>query len=72
MSIWDNKWLTEWLEGLGKLTLLAKESVTSLFTFKASWKDLLYQIYFVGVKSQSVVLTHWSVHGDGARSADIF
>jgi phospholipid/cholesterol/gamma-HCH transport system permease protein len=56
MSIWDNKWLTEWLEGLGKLTLLAKESVTSLFTFKASWKDLLYQIYFVGVKSQSVVL----------------
>src|SRR3954447_12860772 len=56
MSIWDNKWLTEWLEGLGKLTLLAKESVTSLFTFKVAWRDLLYQVYFIGVKSQSVVL----------------
>src|SRR3954447_3132564 len=56
MSIWDNKWLTEWLEGLGKLTLLAKDSVTSLFTFKVAWRDLLYQVYFIGVKSQSVVL----------------
>jgi phospholipid/cholesterol/gamma-HCH transport system permease protein len=27
-----------------------------MFTLKVAWKDLLYQIYFVGVKSQSVVL----------------
>jgi phospholipid/cholesterol/gamma-HCH transport system permease protein len=46
----------EWVEGLGRLTLLARESVASLFTFKVAWRDLLYQIYFVGVKSQSVVL----------------
>jgi phospholipid/cholesterol/gamma-HCH transport system permease protein len=49
-------WVTEWLEGLGRLTLLAKESVSSVFTFKVAWRDLLYQIYFIGVKSQSVVL----------------
>jgi len=35
---------------------LTKETVISLFTLKVAWRDLLYQIYFVGVKSQSVVL----------------
>ena len=50
------KWIMEWLEGLGALTLLARETAASLFTFKVAWRDLLYQIYFVGVKSQSVVL----------------
>src|SRR5437867_11494489 len=49
-------WITEWLQGLGRLTLLVKESIASLFTFKVAWRDLIYQIYFIGVKSQSVVL----------------
>ena len=49
-------WITEWLEGLGRIALLAKESVRALFTLKVAWRDLLYQIYFTGVKSQSVVL----------------
>ena len=56
MNLWGNKWMAEWLEGLGRITLLAKESVASLLTFKVAWRDLIYQIYFVGVKSQSVVL----------------
>src|SRR5438094_4849715 len=56
MNGWSIKWIVEWLEGLGRLTLLVKESITSLFTFKVTWRDLLYQVYFVGVKSQSVVL----------------
>jgi len=51
-----NKWLTEWIEGMGRFSLLAKETLGSLFTFKVAGRDLLYQIYFVGVKSQSVVL----------------
>lgn len=50
------QWLSDWLEGLGRLTLLTKDAVASLFTFKVAWRDLLYQVYFVGVKSQSVVL----------------
>src|SRR6266704_247976 len=49
-------WIVEWIEGLGRLTLLAKESISSLFTFRIAWRDLYYQIYFIGVKSQSVVL----------------
>jgi phospholipid/cholesterol/gamma-HCH transport system permease protein len=56
MSFWGNKWISEWLEGLGRITLLAKEAVASLLTFKVAWRDLIYQIYFTGVKSQSVVL----------------
>ena len=55
MNSWG-RWIAEWLEGLGQLTLLARDAIVSLFTFKVVWRDLLYQIYFVGVKSQSVVL----------------
>jgi phospholipid/cholesterol/gamma-HCH transport system permease protein len=50
------KWVSEGLEGLGGLALLARDAFVSLFSFKVAWRDLLYQLYFVGVKSQSVVL----------------
>jgi len=55
MRFWG-KLISDWLEGLGRLTLLAREAIVSLCTLKVAWRDLLYQIYFVGVKSQSVVL----------------
>ncbi|MEY2428907.1 MAG: phospholipid/cholesterol/gamma-HCH transport system permease protein [Verrucomicrobiota bacterium] len=48
--------IVDWIEGLGRLSILVKETFASLLTFKVAWRDLLYQIYFVGVKSQSVVL----------------
>lgn len=51
-----SKWIGEWLTGLGRITLLVKETTRSVFTFKVAWSDLLYQMYFIGVKSQSVVL----------------
>jgi len=50
------KWIAEWLEGLGNVTLLARDAFASLFTLRVAWRDLLYQVYFIGVKSQSVVL----------------
>jgi phospholipid/cholesterol/gamma-HCH transport system permease protein len=56
MNLRAKLWIADWLEGLGRLTLLTKESIASLLTFKVAWRDLLYQTYFVGVKSQSVVL----------------
>src|SRR5215813_7616166 len=56
MNARGKSWVNEWIEGLGRLTLLVKESAGSLLTFKVAWKDLIYQIYFIGVKSQSVVL----------------
>src|ERR1039457_3414250 len=49
-------WVGAWLEGLGRITLLTKETLTSLLRGRIDSRDLLYQLYFMGVKSQSVVL----------------
>lgn len=48
--------ISDALEGLGRIALLARDTFASLMTLKVAWKDLVYQIYFVGIKSQSVVL----------------
>jgi phospholipid/cholesterol/gamma-HCH transport system permease protein len=56
MNFLANTWVGEWIEGLGRLALLAKEAVGSLFHLRVAWRDLLFQVYFMGVKSQSVVL----------------
>jgi phospholipid/cholesterol/gamma-HCH transport system permease protein len=56
MKIFANQVLAEWVQGLGQITLLAKESLQSLCMLRVSWRDYLYQLYFIGVKSQSVVL----------------
>ena len=56
MSHWGIKWFNDWIGGLGRLTLLARDAICSLFTFKISPQDVLYQLYFAGVKSQTVVL----------------
>jgi len=41
---------------LGDMTLLFWETVQSLFKRRLNSGDLLYQLYFIGLKSQSVVL----------------
>jgi phospholipid/cholesterol/gamma-HCH transport system permease protein len=56
MISYGKRRINEWLEGLGQLTLLARDAFASLATRNVAWGDLLYQVYFVGVKSQSVVL----------------
>src|ERR1039458_2217144 len=56
MNFLGQSWIGEWLEGLGRLAVLARDAIASCLTFKASRRDLLYQIYFIGVKSQAVVL----------------
>ena len=44
------------LNGLGQITLLARDAFASLCRLRVTWHDLLFQIYFIGVKSQLVVL----------------
>lgn len=56
MNFFVSTWLGSWLAGLGRVALLARDSFLALLTFKVAGRDLLYQIYFIGVKSQSVVL----------------
>jgi phospholipid/cholesterol/gamma-HCH transport system permease protein len=50
------QWLVDGIQGLGQLALFFTEATQSLFTRKLSWPDVLYQMHFIGVKSQSVVL----------------
>jgi len=49
-------WFSSWLQGLGAVALLAREALRAILLSKTPWRELLYQVYFVGVKSQSVVL----------------
>ncbi len=49
-------WIGEWIRGLGQLTMLANESFFALLRGHAGGRNLLHQVYFIGVKSQSVVL----------------
>jgi phospholipid/cholesterol/gamma-HCH transport system permease protein len=51
-----NKRVNDTLTGLGQITLLARDAFSSLFRFRFSWSDFLYQVNFIGVKSQLVVL----------------
>src|ERR1700733_14080980 len=56
MNFLGRTWVGEWLIGLGRLAVMTRDGVASCLTFKASRRDLFYQIYFIGIKSQAVVL----------------
>ena len=56
MNFLAGTWVGEWLTGLGRIAMMSRDAVMSLLSFRVTWKDLLYQIYFIGIKSQSVVL----------------
>jgi phospholipid/cholesterol/gamma-HCH transport system permease protein len=43
------------ITGLGELSLLAGEVFRGIFTGHLTVRDFIYQLYFIGVKSQSVV-----------------
>ena len=55
-SLAASKRVNDALAELGRITLLAKEAGSSLLKWRVAWRDLLYQIFSIGVKSQSVVL----------------
>jgi len=56
MNFLAGTWLYDWLLGLGRLAALAREALASMCTLRVTWRDLLDQIYFIGIKSQSVVI----------------
>jgi phospholipid/cholesterol/gamma-HCH transport system permease protein len=56
MNLFANKRVARVLTELGQVALLTKEILVSALTLKITWRDLLYQIYFIGIKSQTVVL----------------
>jgi phospholipid/cholesterol/gamma-HCH transport system permease protein len=56
MTTFVRNWVIDGITGLGSLAILVREIFSSVFKRKVPWRDLIYQIYFIGVKSQSVVL----------------
>jgi phospholipid/cholesterol/gamma-HCH transport system permease protein len=56
MTLMSREFVRQWLIGLGRGTVLVWETVCSIFSRKPTWRDVIYQMYFIGVKSQSVVL----------------
>src|SRR4051812_6893991 len=49
-------WLRNSLEGAGQVAILLGETLKSLFHWRTTTKEVVNQVHFVGVKSQSVVL----------------
>jgi phospholipid/cholesterol/gamma-HCH transport system permease protein len=45
------------VEGMGRVALLAGEVLRSLLTIRINWAELIRQMHFIGYKSQFVVLT---------------
>ena len=56
MTSFAKQYAREWLEGLGRGAIMCRDIVSSLFHVKPAWRDLIYEMYFIGVKSQSVVM----------------
>ena len=49
-------WLVDLCRGMGRISLFAREVFVSVFGHRGQRGDLSYQIYFIGIKSQPVVL----------------
>jgi len=56
MNLLANRRVHHTLTGLGQITLLARDAFASLLRLRVTWHDVLFQMYFIGVKSQLVVL----------------
>ena len=56
MNFLARLWIAEWLTGLGRIAVLTRDTIASCLTFKFSRRDLMFQVYFIGIKSQSVVI----------------
>jgi phospholipid/cholesterol/gamma-HCH transport system permease protein len=55
MTVLAKKFATDWFEGLGRCAILFRQIIASIFTVKPTGRDVVYQMYFIGVKSQSVI-----------------
>jgi phospholipid/cholesterol/gamma-HCH transport system permease protein len=56
MNSFTSNRFVAWLEGLGRVAMFGSEAARSLFSRGTGWHGLVQQLYFIGVKSQSVVL----------------
>lgn len=50
------RWVSEGLRELGEYALLCWETLRSLALERKYWSEIFYQVHYIGIKSQSVVL----------------
>ncbi|MGA2174987.1 MAG: ABC transporter permease [Verrucomicrobiota bacterium] len=55
MTSLARQFVREWVCGLGRGAILCRDIFSSLCKVKPVWHDVLDEMYFIGVKSQSVV-----------------
>ena len=55
MTTFATQYACEWFGGVGRGAILCRDIVSSLFRAKVQWRDVLCQMYLIGVESQSVV-----------------
>ncbi|HSY43109.1 MAG TPA: ABC transporter permease, partial [Candidatus Acidoferrum sp.] len=56
MNLFSFKRFEGMLAGLGQISVLTRDAVVSLCKWRITWREFVYQLYFIGVKSQAVVL----------------
>ena len=47
MNFLLNSWLGDWLAGLGRIAVMAREALGALLTFRVVGRDLLRQIHIL-------------------------
>jgi phospholipid/cholesterol/gamma-HCH transport system permease protein len=55
MNTFSVRRIRSWIDGLGEIALFAREVFASILRGRITPQDFIYQLYFIGVKSQSVV-----------------
>lgn len=55
MKGFAKQYVRERLDELGRGAMLCGEIISAIFRSGVTWRDLIYQMYFIGVKSQEVV-----------------
>jgi len=51
-----SQWVSDRLQRLGDVTLFVVDTIRAIFSKRMEWSSAVYQLYFLGFKSQSVVL----------------
>ena len=51
-----SQWVSDRLQRLGDVSLFVVDTIRAIFSKRMEWSSAVYQLYFLGFKSQSVVL----------------
>src|SRR5262245_14322476 len=56
MKAASESWISDLCQGMGRISLFARDVLLSVCGYRGQRDTLMYQIYFIGLKSQPVIL----------------